>query len=101
MTNDSKLQPTDKPCRNPVAASRTYDDEGVVIHAGSMELSVLNPIGTRIWELVDGDRSVEAIVTVVTEEFEVDRSTAESDVQEFLQELRSRDLVHLEGEDAN
>ena len=98
MSDENKLQPSDTPTRNPVAASRTYDDEGVVIHSGSMELSVLNPIGTRIWELVDGERSVEGIINAIFEEFEVDLETATSDVMEFLGELLSRDLVRSGGE---
>lgn len=89
------------PRRNPVAASRTYDDEGVVIHSGNMELSVMNPIGTRIWELVDGERTVAGIVTAIFEEFDVDRETAEEDVQEFLGELQRRDLVRFGEEGAH
>ena len=95
------MQLDDTPRKNPVAASRTYDDEGVVIHSANMELSVMNPIGTRIWELVDGERSVRGIVEAIHDEFDVDQETAEADVLEFLEELHSRDLVQLEDETAN
>jgi hypothetical protein len=87
----------DVPSKNPVAASRTYEGEGVIIHSGSMELNVVNPVGTRVWELVDGERPVGAIIEAVCREFDVDEEQAREDVLEFLVELEKKDLVRLNG----
>ena len=95
-----KVELNDVPRKNPVAASRSYDGEGVIIHSGSMELSVANPVGTRVWELVDGETDVEGIVRQIHGEFDVDEETAQADVVEFLEDLVRRDLVRL-GEEAH
>ncbi len=91
------MELNDVPSKNPVAASRTYEGEGVIIHSGSMELNVVNPVGTRVWELVDGERTVGGIVEAVCREFEVDEEQAREDVLEFLDELEKKDLVRLNG----
>lgn len=91
------MQLNDVPTKNPVAASRTYEGEGVIIHSGSMELNVVNPVGTRVWELVNGERTVSAIVEEVCREFDVDEDQAREDVLEFLAELEKKDLVRLNG----
>jgi hypothetical protein len=49
----------------------------------------LDGIGPRVWELVDGQRTVEDIVDSIVQEYEVDRVTAEGDVLAFLSQLES------------
>jgi len=44
-------------------------------------------VGERIMDLVDGRRSVEEIVSVLCEEFEVERARCEQDTIEFVTEL--------------
>ena len=86
---------SDKPAQNLETAARKIDDLFYVMHPDTSELHNFNDVGTRIWELIDGERSVEDIVGVVTEEYEVDEATARTDVLEFVAALQEKDLIRV------
>lgn len=48
----------------------------------------LNEVSARIWDLVDGRLTVDAITERIVGEFEVNRKEAEEDVMRILGELR-------------
>jgi hypothetical protein len=52
------------------------------------EIYTLNEVGARIWELVDGTRTVEQIRDVIVEEYEVSLREAEKDLMELLGQLQ-------------
>lgn len=54
----------------------------------------LNEVGTSIWNLIDGTRSVERIVEEIGNEYEVEREEAAKDVFEFLTLLQTEGLIH-------
>ncbi len=86
---------TDTPVRNDDNAVRQIEDTVFVMNPDTSELHSFNEVGRRIWELVDGSRTVATIVEVIIEEFEIDARTAESDALEFLDELLNKDLVRV------
>src|SRR3972149_5200446 len=53
----------------------------------------LNAVGSRVWELIDGRRSVADIVAAVVREFDVPPEAAGADVDAFVRELLARGLV--------
>lgn len=53
----------------------------------------LKDVGARIWELCDGERSVSDIAAVLCNEFDAPVKTVEADVIEFVDELRSEQLL--------
>ena len=58
--------------------------------AGEVEsIYTLNEVGTRIWELLDGQRSLVQIRDLLVDEFEVSPKEAETDLLEFMQGLES------------
>lgn len=58
--------------------------------AGEVEsIYTLNEVGTRIWELLDGQRSLFQIRDLLVDEFEVSPKEAETDLLEFMQGLES------------
>ncbi len=69
----------------------------VLLSAEDSSVHSLDAVGTRIWELCDGEKTVSEIVDLVVSEFEVDRETAEKDVVEFIEELmqKEKSLVTL------
>jgi hypothetical protein len=87
------VQTTDVPRQNPETAARVIDDATFILHAETSELHALNDVGARIWELVDGQRSVSDIATVIESEYEVDVAQASADVVTFLDELAAKGLV--------
>ena len=54
---------------------------------------VLNPIGERIWRGIAESRPIGEIVDEIVASYEVTRETAQSDVLEFLTELREAGLA--------
>ena len=51
--------------------------------------NVDSPVGVAVWSLIDqGEGSVEKLLEHVLAEFDVDRTTAESDLREFLDHLK-------------
>lgn len=49
---------------------------------------VLNPVANRIWELLDGRRTLAEVRDQLLEEFEVSPQELEQDLQEFIPQLR-------------
>ena len=77
---------------------RTILDEIVAVPLGSSSESFngilsLNPVGQVLFELLAQERTEEELVRALTEEYEVDAQTAQSDVQEFLASLRQGGLL--------
>jgi hypothetical protein len=48
----------------------------------------LNEVAARIWELLDGERTVEDIRGCIVDEFDVSAADAERDLVEFLMQLQ-------------
>ncbi len=85
---------TDRPRRHPDCAYRAIgDDGGLVVLPGKGEVKVLNPVGVKIYSLLDGDHTVEEIVGAVTAEFDVSADVARGDVQVFLGELAAQGMI--------
>ena len=77
----------------PATAWRVIEGEAVILSLETKVLRGLNPVGSRVWELIDGQRSVEEIVGVIVEEFDVAPQEAARDVRGFVQEILDRGLV--------
>ena len=87
---------TMKPARNPRVASRTLEDNAVLVFSDRGEVKVLNGSATLIWNLIDGRKTVAEIVEAVMNTYEVDEGTASGDVESFLDEMKQVDAVVLE-----
>jgi pyrroloquinoline quinone biosynthesis protein D len=86
---------SDKPLQNSDMAVRKIDDVFYVMHPDTSELHNFNEVATRVWELVDGQRTVAEIVAVITDEYEVEPAEAESDILAFLDQLLQKDLIRV------
>jgi hypothetical protein len=89
------VKPSDKPAKSDSVTARDIDEVFFIMDGRSSDLHSLNPIGARIWELVDGQRTVADIAAVIVEEYEVEAGRAEGDVVEFLETLQTKKLVDL------
>lgn len=74
-------------------AARVYGSDAVVISPDEGMVRMLNPTATRIWQLVDGSRSVEEIAVALTGEFDVNLAQARQSVIRLLTELSEKQLV--------
>ena len=81
------------PRKHPHATSRVYEGEAFVILPETSEYKILNGVGSRVWELVDGVRTPEEIAKVISAEYDVALETALVDVKEFLAELQANNML--------
>jgi hypothetical protein len=58
----------------------------------------LNEIGTKIWELIDGKKSVEQIVEAICNAYEVTPDKAIEDIVNFLHALEQGGLINTSEE---
>lgn len=56
----------------------------------------LNPVGARIWNLLQKPIVVKDILKTLLDEYEVDEDVAEGDLMGLLEELREKELVKVE-----
>jgi len=84
------------PLAHPQVAARVVDGSAVIVLADSGQVNVLNPIGTRVWELADGTRSGQDIVNALVAEYTVSADTAMRDVEQFVQSLVDANVLTLQ-----
>ena len=78
--------------------TRHIADETLIVpvtgHVMDLEsIYVLNPVGSRIWELLRSPTTAERIADIVAGEFAVTPQDAADDVAEFLDSLNTRGLI--------
>jgi len=79
--------------RAPDSRYRRVQDEGVVIRQSTAEALVVNELGARLLDLIDGQTAIEDLVDRLEKEYEVERSRLEADVLAYLDELERIGLV--------
>jgi hypothetical protein len=84
------------PRRDPTVVSRLLDDEAVLVHPVQGKVRVLNPVGARVWELVDGQRTVAAIIEAIAAEYQADPARVEIDVTAFCVDLAQRGVLVID-----
>lgn len=73
---------------------KVLDGEAVLLDLAAGSYFGLDPVGTHIWELLDG-RALREVRDAILLEFEVDAATAEKDLIRLVGELVQKDLVRL------
>ena len=85
-------------CPAPDLVVRKVGDEAVIVpvrtHVADLDSVVaLNPVAARVWELLDGTRTADAIAAAICDEFEVTPDVALADVDELLRDLAGASLI--------
>ena len=75
--------------------STEIGDEVAILHLESGRYFTLDPVGSRVWQLIASPRTAEEIVDVLVVEFEVDRDRCEQDVHSLLFQLERRGLLRI------
>lgn len=93
-TNPSSTEATGEVLRLITAMSwRLVDGEVVALDAGKMTYLGVNGSGAELWQaLVDGATRAQLIDRLL-DRYEVDRDTASNDVDAFIADLRTRELL--------
>ncbi|MGM0672502.1 MAG: PqqD family protein [Pseudomonadota bacterium] len=74
------------------------EDGAVLLHLGSGQYHSLNPVGARIWEILEKPMSEEQLTRQIVAEFEASDDMVAQDVTSFLKELVDRKLVEVSAE---
>ena len=61
--------------------------------ADMQQLFSLNPVAEHVWKHLDGRRKLSEIRDSVLISFDVNKEEAESDIQEFIEDLLSAELI--------
>lgn len=72
---------------------RELDGEAVILHLGTGLYYGLDPVGTRIWQLLERRQPMEGVVSALTAEYDVDAATARADVLRLLDALCHKGLL--------
>lgn len=94
-----KISLSDRPHKNPLVVSRIVNNEtpleteAVLVNPGKGQVKVINELGARIWQLIDGQRTVSDIIGEICTEYSVEATQAESDIANFLSLMVEKDLI--------
>jgi len=75
-------------------AFRKISDKMVIVHPIENRLITINETGWAIWEMLDG-RKTKEIVDEIVDMFEVSKTKAQTDVNQFLLTLVEKNLIEL------
>src|SRR6058998_1651173 len=79
--------------KDPSFVSRKIVDEVILVpishRVGEIDcLYALNEVGARIWDLIDGDRSLKELRDAIVAEFEVSETEAQQDLAVLIEQLK-------------
>ena len=67
--------------------------EGVFLNLKTEQYYGLDPVGTRIWQLLSETQDLEATIRTMRVEYDVDEPRLRSDIEKLTSRLRERGLL--------
>ena len=84
----------DKPIANPLIVLREeFDDWALLFDPDSGHAFGINPVSVFIWRRLDGNHTVTDILTEMQDQFADVPPEAETHIQEFIDDLKSKGLA--------
>ena len=75
--------------------ARTVGDETVILDLASGTYYGLDPVGARMWQLMNEGQPLAAVCETMLDEYEVTREALEGDIRRLTEELQAKGLVSL------
>lgn len=72
---------------------RLIEDKALVVNPETSLIYPFNAVASRVWELLDGTRSVSDLAAIIVQEFDTDEKTALGDVEDFIRDLEKAGLL--------
>ncbi len=82
-----------EPTPNPNLIWRVVDGEAILLDTATGYHFSLDPIGTEVWQGLQGGESLDAIVARIAKTYGAEPDVVRNDVSEFLNELKSAKLL--------
>lgn len=83
-------------CRAADKLSTSIDDETVILDMASSNYIGLNPVATRIWELIEQEISFTTLCEKLVAEYDVPENSCRADILSFLQEMLDNHLISIQ-----
>ena len=93
---DTIITPTSWISRNEAIVFTDLDDTIVMMDVDEGQYYELDPIGARIWNLLENGRSAAELCDALAGEFDVDPDTCRHDTLEFLQSASDLRIVQTQ-----
>ena len=74
-------------------SARTIGGETIVLDLPNSQYFAITGVGSMVFQLLGEERSVDDLVAAIVSEYEVDETTARTDVEVFLDRLRQAQLL--------
>jgi hypothetical protein len=71
--------------------------EAVILNLKTGKYFSLNPVGTRLWELIESPQTIQSLIDVIESEYQVERERLEKDVFAVFTKLMNASLVECRG----
>ena len=72
------------------------DDETVILSLKKGVYYTLNPLGNRIWSLIQKPVKIGKVRDAICEEYDIDKETCEEDLLSLLSDLKNEGLIVIE-----
>ncbi len=74
--------------------SSKIDDEAILMSIEAESYFGLDPVGSRIWELLSNEpATTDELVEMLMDEYDVDKATCSMQAQQFVEEMFSKNLI--------
>ena len=83
---------------HPHARFRLFGEEAVIVVQGSAEVLGVNEVGARLLALLDGRRTLAAVLGALRAEFDVEPGRLQGDVLAFARELVAAGVLATNGD---
>jgi hypothetical protein len=87
------MEPATLFSRSDAPLTAEVDGEIVMLDPATSSYFGLDGVGARIWELCAEPQSIDTLVTVLMDEYDVDEATCVAEVQAFVADLQSSGLL--------
>ncbi len=79
-------------------AARIIEGQAVIMTMEDNTLHTLNNVGSKMWELCNGQRTIEEIIQAIQDEYTISREEAKADCESFIHELCIKGILTLRDE---
>ncbi len=79
----------------PEQVSCPLGEESAILNLKNTVYYGLNPVGARVWNLLQQARTVGELRDVLLDEYDVDAGRCETDLLELLEKMRSEGLIQV------
>ncbi len=91
----AEIKLDDKPNRNESCHMEELDDEVLLYNPANNKTLYINKSASVIWQLCNGEQSVEDIIKMIQEAYPGDDDSLEADIIDTLKNLADNDAVSL------